>query len=167
MRESPKTSGQIDRTSAEGEPSQSFKKGGIMFGTCINSTLEDIAVYGPKSNESPPDWENALYLLPAGRKTPDNWDCDGIYVPKDRIAVQAVGPFLLGPVAIKYVDVLIFVISQDDMDRYVLPPNQGAFTPNQVCCPSDWPRCVCWNIPSLARNQLNFPYVPGHLPVTG
>jgi hypothetical protein len=49
-------------------------------------------------------------------------------------------------------------------NKYSLPGNQGAFTPEEVCCPSNYPTCVCWNIPNLAHDDLSrFPEVPGHL----
>jgi len=135
-----------------------------MAGTCINSTAETIAVYGPNSPQTPQDKDNALYRLPPGRKTPPGWDCDGIYVPNDRIAGQFVGADTPGPVAIKYIDVLTFEIEQEG-SRYKLPPNQGLFKPSEVCCPSRYPTCVCWNIPILDHSHVNiFPEVPGHIP---
>lgn len=135
-----------------------------MAGTCVNSTGEVIAVYGPNSAVTPLDKDNALYRLPTGRKTPSGWDCDGIYIPNNRVADQLVGADIPGPVAIKYISVLTFRITKNG-NKYELPANQGAFTPSEVCCPSDYPNCVCWNIPNLAHNQLNsFPEVPGHIP---
>ena len=101
------------------------------------------------------------------RSTAPGWDCDGIYVPSDRVAGQAVFPDKHGPAAVKYgvqaVD-FTFTIRLDD-DRYDLPANQGVFTPAEVCTPSDWPTCVNWNIPNHAHDDLSsFPEVPGHLP---
>jgi hypothetical protein len=135
-----------------------------MQGTCVNATGEVIAVYGPNSAATPQDRDNALYRLPPGRKTPPAFDCDGLYVPNDRIAGQLLFPDIHGPVAIKYVDVLTFRIEKEG-DRYKLPANQGAFKPDEVCCPSHFPRCVCWNIPNLSHAQISsFPEVPGHVP---
>ena len=135
-----------------------------MAGTCINSTGEMIAVYGPKSAQTPQDKDNALYRLPTGRKTPSGFDCDGIYVPNDRIADQFAGADIQGPVAIKYINILTFEITKNG-NKYVLPANQGAFKPNEVCCPSNFPTCVCWNIPNLSQTQVTtFPEVPGHIP---
>lgn len=131
-------------------------------GTCINATSEVLAVYGPKPAGSLDAKDNALYRLPAGRKTPPGWDCDGIYVPNDRVAGQLIGADIQGPVAIKYVDVFTFKITQAGT-RYALPANQGAFKPTEVCCPSNYPTCVCWNIPNVAHDQLTFPEVPGHV----
>lgn len=116
-----------------------------MPGTCINSTGEVLAVYGPKSASTPQDRDNALYRLPAGRRTPPAWDCDGIYVPNDRVAGQ----------------LITFEITKTGT-KYELPANQGAFTPDEVCCPSNFPTCVCWNIPNLAHDHLDsFPRGPG------
>ena len=134
-------------------------------GTCINSTNETILVYGPKSSLTPQDKDNALYRLPPSRRTPDGWDCDGIYVPNDRVADQAVGSDIPGPVAIKYVSILTFEIEKDGY-KYALPPNQGAFKPNEMCCPSNYPTCICWEIPDNAHNELSsYPEVPGHISV--
>lgn len=135
-----------------------------MAGTAINNTGENIAVYGPKSAATPQDMDNALYLLPPGRQTPDGWDCDGVYVPKDRIADQLLGPDIPGPVAVKYVGILTFKIERVG-NKYKLPANQGAFRPSEVCCPSNFPTCVCWPIPSITQSEVSlFPPVPGHAP---
>jgi hypothetical protein len=136
-------------------------------GTCINSTGETILVYGPNSDGTPQDRDNSLYRLPTGRRTPANWDCDGIYVPNDRIAHQLVGSNIPGPVAIKYglgVVSTTFEITRN-ANEYNLSANQGAFRPDEVCCPSDWPNCVCWNIPNHSHTQLSsYREVPGHIP---
>ena len=135
----------------------------MSFGRCINSTGETILVYGAKSSETPQDKENALYRLPTSRKTPDDWDCDGVYVPNDRIAEQVVGSDIPGPVAIKYFEPLTFEIEKEG-NKYDLPPNQGAFKPDEVCCPSNYPTCVCWNIPDKSHNELSeYPEVPDHI----
>ena len=135
----------------------------MAIGTCINSTGETILVYGTVSPETPQDKENALYRLPASRKTPDNWDCDGIYVPNDRIAEQVIDSNIPGPVAIKYIGSLTFEIKKDG-DKYDLPLNQGDFKPDEICCPSNYPICVCWDIPNKASNELSeYPEVPNHI----
>jgi hypothetical protein len=135
-----------------------------MSGRCINATGETILVYGPNSASTPQDRDNALYRLPHGRATPDNWDCDGVYVPNDRVGDQVLGADISGPVAIKYVDLVPPFRIEKAGNKYSLPGNQGAFTPEEVCCPSNYPTCVCWNIPNLAHDDLSrFPEVPGHL----
>ena len=137
------------------------------IGTCINKTDETLLVYGPNSGTAPFPRDNMLYRLPAGQRTPANWDGDGIYVPNDREASQAVLPDKAGPVAVKFgvgsVDVS-FTVTRDE-DEYDIPVNQGIFTPAEVCTPSDWPTCVNWNIPNHAHTELGtYPEVPGHLP---
>lgn len=135
----------------------------MVAGTCINMTGEILLVYGPKSTGSPQDRDNALYRLPSGRKTPPGWDCDGVYIPNDRIGDQLIGADVPGPVAVKYIDIRTFEIKKDG-NKYKLPGNQGVFNPSEVCCPSDYPRCVCWSIPNLSHTQLaSFPEVPGHV----
>ncbi len=139
-------------------------------GTCINDTGELLLVYGTKTADTPQDRDNALFRLPAGRRTPPGWDCDGIYVPSDRVAGQAVFPDKHGPVAVKYGVQVVdfsFTIRLDD-DRYDLPVNQGVFTPAEVCTGLSRLACLNWNIPSLAHDDLDgFPEVSGHLPAHG
>ncbi len=132
------------------------------FGRCINKTGETILVYGPKSPSTPQDKDNALYKLPTNKKTPDNWDCDGIYVPNDRIAKQAIMPDIPGPVAVKYINIINFEIHKED-NKYVIPPNQGTFKPSEIQCPTPQdllPNVVCWDIPDIDHNSLdNYPLV--------
>lgn len=136
-------------------------------GTCINSTGELLLVYGPNSVVTPQDKDNALYSLPAGRKTPPSWDCDGIYIPNDRVGDQNLGADVQGPVAVKYglgTFDITFEIKRLN-GKYDLPGNQGVFTRAEFCRPSNWPKCVCWDIPNLSSSQIgNYPEVPGHLP---
>jgi L,D-transpeptidase catalytic domain len=139
----------------------------MAVGTCINSTGEDLLVYGDKTASSPPDrYENTLYRLPPGRKTPPGWDCDGIYIPNDRIGVQVLGADKQEPVAVKYglgIADITFEIKQEG-NKYILPGNQGVFAPSEVCCRSNWPTCVCWDIPDKSHSQLSsYPEVPGNL----
>jgi hypothetical protein len=135
-----------------------------MAGTCINSTGETILVYGPNSAATPQDKDNALYRLPPGRKTAPGWDCDGIYIPNDRIGDQVLGADIPGPAAVKYVSVLNFEITRQG-NKYVLPGNQGVFKPAEVCCPSNYPKCVCWDIPNKSQSQTaSYPEATGHAP---
>jgi len=85
--------------------------------------------------------------------TPDDWDCDGVFIPNDRIGVQVVGSNISGPAAIKYVGPLRFTITKS-AEKYNLPANQGAFNKNEVCCPSNFPTCVCWNIPDIPQSGI-------------
>ena len=143
-----------------------------MAGTCINRTSEAILVYGSNSPLTPQDKENALYRLPVNRKTPNGWDCDGIFIPKNRVAVQLIGADTAGPVAVKYVGGTILGVDIDitfeitqSVNKYILPANQGVFSPAEVCCPSNYPTCVCWEIPNISNDQLGaYPEVPNPVP---
>jgi hypothetical protein len=137
-------------------------------GICTNATGERLLVYGDKSPQTPQDKDNALYILPPGRKSPPLFDCDGFYVPKGRDVVRTVLADKPGPVAVKVglqvVDVAFRVTREDH--KYKLDiPDQGVFMPSAVCCPSNFPSCVCWNIPALEPDQFaGFPELAGHLP---
>ena len=121
-------------------------------GQCINDTDENIAVYGPKSSSDTSRFDNTLYILPPRSRTPSEWDCDGFYVPNDRVANQALSR-VKGPLAIKYIGGITFTITKTG-NEYNCPLNQGAFLPSEVCCPSNYPRCVCWNIPDTSQSQV-------------
>jgi hypothetical protein len=133
-----------------------------MHSRCINRTDEDLAVYGDAPAGS--KMETALYRLPRDRATPDDWDCDGLFVPNDRVANQAIGADIPGPVAVKYMDFVNFTIRKSE-NKYDLPINQGTFRPDDICCPSRYPKCVCWPIPNESALWVaSLPEVPGHIP---
>jgi hypothetical protein len=120
-------------------------------GKITNQTGEDLAVYGPpRLGEKK---ATSLYRLGAGKSTPEGWDCDGFYVPNDRSVDQVVGPDLRGPIAIKYMALLSPTISRQG-SRYQCPPNQGSFRPREVCCPSKYPKCICWPVPDIPQSQV-------------
>ena len=56
---------------------------GINWGQCRNETDKTIAVYGPNAKKSKTPYDNTLYFLGTGQATPTDWDCQGIYLPKD------------------------------------------------------------------------------------
>lgn len=130
-------------------------------GVCENSTGEDLAVYGGSSDGA---WDNQLFRLPPGRRTPDTFDCDGIYVPKDRSVKQAVFPTKAGPLAVKYKPLLTFNIELEGT-MYDLPnhiPNFGVFTPSESKCPTNSEQ-ICWRIPDELQSWVKtLPEVPGH-----
>jgi hypothetical protein len=135
-------------------------------GTCVNKTGEDLLVYGPRNDQT--EFDNSLYRLPNGMKTPAGWDCDGIYVPSGRIVVQRIGAKVQGPVAVKFgIQVLDieFTISRLGAD-YEIPLNQGVFKPTETCRPSKYPECVNWDIPIIPQGLVSaYPEVPGAVPV--
>ncbi|MBD1909891.1 MULTISPECIES: hypothetical protein [unclassified Leptolyngbya] len=50
---------------------------------CRNDTTQPVAVYGTPGKKSTSQFEQVLYLLPAGEETDDDWACSGLYVPND------------------------------------------------------------------------------------
>ncbi|KAF3890269.1 MULTISPECIES: hypothetical protein [Nostocales] len=65
------------------------------WGVCRNETGKTIGVYAHKpSKYGTPT--NTLFYLGAGKKTDDEWDCDGIYLPND---AKVAGINLPAPVA--------------------------------------------------------------------
>lgn len=123
-----------------------------MDGTVTNQTGETLLVYGPAHSGETHD--NSLYYLPTGRATPGGWDCDGIYVPNDRYASQAILPERRGPVAVKYVDPQFPTITRTN-DRYHCPFNYSILAPGEVN----------WEIPNVAYSSVpgSYPVVPGHV----
>lgn len=104
-------------------------RAGIGWGQCGNLTGETLLVYGPAvAGET---YDNSLYCLPSGYITPDNWDCDGFYVPTDRIANQLLSK-ASGPLAIKYVDFRTFIIEKSAPTEYRCFGNNGAFLPGEI-----------------------------------
>lgn len=124
-------------------------------GSLQNNTGEYLLVYGPKRVDAPTD--NSLYLLPPGRQTPGRWDCDGFFVPADRIAKQLVLADRPGPVAVKYVDFQSPAITLVEANKYYCPGNRAIIAPGEL----NWP------IPTINydRIQEDFPEVPGHTPI--
>ncbi|MUG95886.1 hypothetical protein F7734_27460 [Scytonema sp. UIC 10036] len=57
---------------------------GTAWGQCRNETGANLAIYGTGSEESEESGSaNQLYFLGNGQTTPDQWDCQGIYLPSD------------------------------------------------------------------------------------
>jgi hypothetical protein len=89
-------------------------RAGIGWGELTNRTGETLLVYRPKGPGE--TWDNSLYCLPDAYTTPSNWDCDGFYVPNDRIANQLLSK-AAGPVAVKYYDFRSPVITMTNSRR--------------------------------------------------
>lgn len=121
------------------------------FGQLSNKTGETLLVYGPKIGGN---FDNSLYHLPTGRKTPDDWDCDGFFVPKDRYADQAIST-VQGPLAIKYVNFRTPVIERSGAN-YECSLNNGAYKAGEIH----------WEIPNIGYSSVPSAYavVPGHVP---
>lgn len=137
----------------------------VSFGRVDNCTGEDLLVYGPKvEGAPPPHFDNALYRLPKGKRTPNFWDCDGFFVPKDRTACKkkdcAVtvpeAQTVKGPAAVKFHDFTFVVVDKSGVDyrsdeEPVKMWRRGENGPGN------------WNIPDVSAAQIGaFPEVPGH-----
>ena len=53
---------------------------GESFTECRNLTTGSLIVYGKKSNLDASTFDNALYTLPAGETTNEDWNCQGVYL---------------------------------------------------------------------------------------
>jgi hypothetical protein len=54
---------------------------GESFAECRNLTASPLIVYGKKSKLDQSTFDNALYVLPSGKTTNEDWNCQGIYLP--------------------------------------------------------------------------------------
>lgn len=122
-----------------------------MDGELTNLTGEILLVYGPKRTGEV--FDNSLYALPPGHRTPKGWDCDGFFVPNDRIADQALSS-RLGPVAVKYRDYRSPVIEMPSPGKYRCPLNEGIYASGELN----------WRIQNFNYSEIesSFPEVPNH-----
>ncbi|AQR95229.1 hypothetical protein [Clostridium saccharoperbutylacetonicum] len=98
-----------------------------------NSTSETLVVFGPIRETEGGNYENSWYVLHPGKTTPGNWQCDGIYVPKDREFKQMNGQITQGPIAIKYGSLIPVTITQagkqySEKDHH----NEGIFHSTEI-----------------------------------
>lgn len=73
---------------------------GVTWGQCRNETGKTLAIYGPASEDSESS-ANELYFLADGESTPDEWDCNGIYLPT---GIKVAGVDVTEPLAYKVLD---------------------------------------------------------------
>lgn len=99
-----------------------------------NAMEELLVVYGPKHLEDRSIFDTSPYFLPPGCQTPRDWDCNGFFVPSDRLAVQRLST-LSGPLAIKYWDFRRFTVTMAGPNGYRCSYNNGALPPSAV----NWP----------------------------
>jgi len=120
----------------------------INAGRLTNRTGETLLVYGPKLPGS--TYDNSLYCLPDGYITPEwqasgsPWDCDGFFVPSDRIANQLLSR-VPGPAAAKYSDIRFPVIDKSAPNEYNCRLNEGIFKPGSG---------LNWQIPNITQLQV-------------
>jgi hypothetical protein len=104
------------------------------WGQGLNATSEMLIVYGPKHPKDRSIFDTSPYFLPPDCQTPRGWDCNGFFVPSDRLAVQKRST-ITGPLAIKYWDFRKFTVTVAGSNGYLCPYNNGAFPPSAI----NWP----------------------------
>jgi hypothetical protein len=120
-----------------------------------NSTSETIIVYGPRRETDGGNYDNSWYVLHPGKTTLENWQCDGLFIPKDRKFMQINGETIQGPVAVKYGSLMPVTIIQEG-DKYIEKDNhnEGTFRPNEIDWDvPDFSAEYCQNI-SMAKYQI-------------
>ncbi|WP_315073998.1 hypothetical protein [uncultured Clostridium sp.] len=100
-----------------------------------NSTSETLIVYGPRRETDGGNYDNSWYVLHPGKTIPKDWQCDGLFIPKDRKFTQINGEIIQGPAAVRYGNLMPVTIAQDG-DKYIEKDchNEGVFRPNEI----DW-----------------------------
>ena len=95
-----------------------------------NGCDESLFIYGPRHSSDQTKLPTSLFLLPAGFNTPKRWDCKGILIPSNRIAIQG-SSIIRGPVALKYRDLRRILITEEN-GRYLCPRSDGIKEPGQI-----------------------------------
>jgi len=113
------------------------------WGQCTNATDDYLIVYGPKHPSERSIFDTSPYMLPPGRTTPDEWDCDGYYVPSDRF-LERWGKRRNGPLAVKFWNFRRFRVERQSDDTYRCSWNNGVFQPSQIN----------WAIPNLRYVEI-------------
>ena len=113
------------------------------WGQCTNLTDEYIVVYGPKHVDECSIFDTSPYVLPPGRATPDDWDCDGFFLPADRLLHRTRGP-RCGPLAVKFWNYRRFTVSIAGPGTYRSGWDNGIFEPSQIN----------WAIPNLKYLEI-------------
>jgi hypothetical protein len=113
------------------------------WGQCTNLTREFLIVYGPKQQAERSIFDTSPYVLPPGATTPDRWDCDGFFLPADRM-IRRWRPALLGPLAVKFWNFRRFVVRDVGESTYSCSWINGAFEPSQIN----------WAIPNFRYAEL-------------
>jgi hypothetical protein len=100
------------------------------WGQGTNLTEEFLVVYGPKHQNDPSICDTTPYVLAPRAVTPDDWDCDGFFLPADRI-LRIHRKSLHGPRAIKFWNFRRFSVSADGTGYRCSRPN-GTFEPSKI-----------------------------------
>lgn len=77
-------------------------KSGVVWGQCRNESGGNLGIYGTGSEESEESGnKNQIYFLANGQTTPNQWDCQGVYLPSD---VKVASLDKTGAAAVKIMD---------------------------------------------------------------
>lgn len=109
------------------------------WGQCTNLLGEYLIVYGPKHPEETSIFDTSPYVLPPGLTTPEHWDCDGFFLPADRLVQSRWRRLRRGPLAIKFRDYRKVSVSAGEDGVYRCPWADGIYEPSQIN----------WAIPNL------------------
>ena len=101
---------------------------------CRNATGEPLFVYGARDDDDHSTFDTSLYLLPAGLRTPERWDCKGILIPQGKRGRQLLST-IDGPAALKYLDFRRFTITLKTPETYSCALNNGVFRAGDI----NWP----------------------------
>ncbi|MBL1208947.1 hypothetical protein [Geminocystis sp. GBBB08] len=55
------------------------------WGICRNETGKNLAIYARNPKKGTP---TSIFYLGNGQETDDNWDCEGVYIPNDRLVAS-------------------------------------------------------------------------------
>ncbi|MBW4628064.1 MAG: hypothetical protein KME49_21770 [Brasilonema octagenarum HA4186-MV1] len=104
---------------------------GTAWGQCRNESGGNLAIYGTGSEES--GNSNQLYFLANKQTTPDQWDCQGVYLPAD---VKVTGLDKTGAVAVKIMDGTQLLVKKnpDTSELELNLPNAKIVKPGET----DW-----------------------------
>ena len=101
-----------------------------MYCRVHNSCDEPLFVYGPRHHTDATTMPTSLFLLPPGQSTPKRWDCKGILISSDRVAING-RPIAHGPVVLKYRDMRRVTIAIRG-GVYQCPHSNGVRTPSDI-----------------------------------
>ncbi|BAU65571.1 hypothetical protein STA3757_29590 [Stanieria sp. NIES-3757] len=114
---------------------------------CRNETGKSLVVYGSKSKKSDSTYDNALYLLPDGQTTDDDWNCEGVYLPND---VKVAGLDLNSAAAVKTLNGTNLVVKAN--------PDTGIYQLNLPPAKVFKAGEANWDIPDLSQASLDIQY---------
>jgi hypothetical protein len=114
---------------------------------CSNETGKSLAVYGSKPKKTDSTYDNALYLLSDGQTTDEDWNCEGVYLPKD---IKVAGLDLNSAVAVKVLNGTKLVVKTN--------PDTGVYELNLPPAKIFKTGEANWDIPDLAQANLDVQY---------